>query len=157
MLSSGVAGTGADNLTSIGVALQNGIDTNGFDEFVFEYGNFNGEGDHALISDANGTISTPIDFAELSAGLKLAFTLTSATAYNLTVDTAGGTLLYAHSGSISSPINQFDLFDYNTTGGNGYFNSLAVSNTSTPEPASLALLGAGALGLLALPRRKRTA
>lgn len=155
MLSTGVAGTGADNLTSVGVALQNGVNTGGFNEFVFEYGNFNGEGDHALISDANGTTSTPITFSNLSAGLKLAFTLTTASSYSFTVDTAGGSLLYSHSGSIGASINQFDLFNYNTTGGNGYFNSLAVSNAAVPEPASLAMFGAGALGLLGLARRRQ--
>ena len=162
--SDGITGSNATDVNSaIGVALQNGITSasnpaGGSSVFVFEYGNLPSEGDSALLYDGvggNHQVSTGITQAQVKAGLKMALTLTSTTSYNFTVDSTTGTQLYIHSGTISAAINQFDLFDINTSG-NGYFNSLAVSSP-TPEPTSLAMLGAGVLRLLALPRRKRTA
>ena len=64
-------------------------------------------------------------------------------AENYVVSTGG---LYANSGDTSAYVNDWAY-------GSAYVNYAFLVTASVPEPASLALLGAGLLGLVALRRR----
>ena len=113
--------------------------------------------------DASGSYSiTGVNFADLNAGIDVSFTLAGSVAggnqdYSLSIDNTSGTSLATHSGMVSGALNQFEVFDTNTSG-NGYFNSVAITGTpvsAAPIPASLKLALAGGLGLavMALSRR----
>ena len=111
---------------------------------------------------ANGTTTstlTGLTDAQLNAGVIANFTLGAGNSYSLTLTTAGATptvLVGPISGTLAAgAINGADLFDQNTYQ-DGLFNSLAISSTSTPEPASLALIGVSGAVLL-LARRRKTA
>lgn len=157
-----------DNIGSsgdFGFSLQT---SNPINQFTFAYDGTKGYDNMSIADGSNGgseyqAPSPGINFTDVNNGIIVTFTLVTANSYDLTVSPAPGnsnfsTVNLITNGTLSGgTISQVDLFDSNTSG-NGYFNSLVISNSApVPEPASLAMLGTGALGLLALPRRKRTA
>ena len=135
--------------------------TGGTTPFTLKY---QGGGTDAMtLIDASGSYSiTGVNFADLNAGIDVSFTLAGSVAggnqdYSLSIDNTSGTSLATHSGMVSGALNQFEVFDTNTSG-NGYFNSVAITGTpvsAAPIPASLKLALAGGLGLavMALSRR----
>ncbi len=123
--------------------------------------------DAMTLTDASGSYSiSGVNFADLNAGINVSFTLAGPVAggnqdYSLSIDKTSGTSLATHSGMVSGALNQFEIFDTNTSG-NGYFNSVAVTGTpvsAAPIPASFGLVLAGGLGLagMALSRRRSRA
>lgn len=93
-----------------------------------------------------------------AAGVKIDLTLTSATAYSLTLTPLNGGTPYSQSGTLAGPINYVDyrLWDGASGGPNDTANNFEISQmtiTTVPEPGTLALLGLG-LGVVFLRRRK---
>ena len=105
--------------------------------------------------------------ARANGGTSSAMTVTlgsSTLANNLTVTPVGGTNpydLFTANYTATSSTALLDVTNATAFGGTSPDNTLLVDNfslapttTSTPEPASLALFGASAMGLLLLKRRK---
>ncbi len=163
-------GVGGGTNASDGFALQNGAGVGATTLFSLAYNGANAT-DDMQITDKNGTVNAgavtggggAIPFADLGNGLNASFTLGTSTAlgtpYTLTVSPATGNTSFTapqtYTGTVAnSAINQVNLFTVNTSG-NGYFNSLAVGAATAPipEPATLGLLGVGAVALLRKKRR----
>ncbi|NNM85008.1 MAG: PEP-CTERM sorting domain-containing protein [Phycisphaerales bacterium] len=151
---------GVGNSGDFGFSLQT---SNPINQFTFAYDGTQGYNNVSIADGSHGGAeyqapSPGINFTDINNGIIVTFTLVTANSYDLTVSPAGSnnnfsTVNLITNGTLSGgTISQVDLFDVNTSG-NGYFNSLAVSNV--PEPASLAMFGAGALGLLGLARRRQ--
>jgi hypothetical protein len=149
-LTSGGVGPGQGELSvGVGSAFSLSYIGSGADAFLFS------------VDGATAT-TTPVDYAELSAGIDISLAVSGALnspseAYTLTVSPfSGGSALYTQSGTFDSSTyntSGFSYLDSNTTG-NGYFNSLNITPEATPEP-SAALLGISGLATLYLVRRRR--
>jgi len=59
-----------------------------------------------------------------------------------------------YNGGEGSPTFKLGTFALNNGGADGPLGTLAINSFSTPEPSSLLLLGAGALALLGLTRKR---
>jgi hypothetical protein len=80
-----------------------------------------------------------------SDGLEITFSATSASSYTITVKNLATNQVFTETGTGTiAGVQTFGLYNRNSEQANVYFNSLAV----VPEPASLALLFAGAAALL---------
>ncbi len=90
----------------------------------------------------------------------LLYTLTSPTAYTLTVN---GPFQFTGTGTLTSPVTGFQVQQHNSGGGgadhNAYFNNLSVTAmnpaSAAPEPSQIGVLAIICLGVLALAARKR--
>jgi len=92
-----------------------------------------------------------------AAGLQLDLTLTSATAYSITLTPLNGATPYTLNGTYAGLINYVNFRLYNTpsTGPNDVADNFGIQYVEiVPEPATLALLGLGMVGFLFLRRRK---
>jgi hypothetical protein len=126
--------------------------------YHFEYFNYG----QWTVSDLSGNTGTTLFNTDTAiAGMKLDFTLTSATAYSLTMTPLGGSASpYTLVGSLANggPIDwvQFQLYNNASSGLNDTANNFEISSMtiSVPEPSSLALIGLGSAGLVFLRRRK---
>ena len=110
------------------------------------------------VNDANGhSDANGIDQATVAAaGLRIDLTLTSATAYSLTMTPLNGATPYTQSGTLAGPISWVDyrLYDGTSSGAEDPANNFEINQmTIVPEPGSLAVLGLG-LGVVFLRRRK---
>lgn len=110
------------------------------------------------IDDAGGKHSTSLTGPTTAAqGVKVDLTLTSATAYSLTMTPLNGATPYTLNGTYSGPINYVDFRLYNaaSSGLSDAADNFGISYMSVvPEPATLSLIGLGTAGLLFLRRRK---
>lgn len=90
-------------------------------------------------------------------GVMIDLTLTSATAYSLTMTSLNGGGTYSHSGTLAGPISWVDyrLWDGTSGGPNDVANNFEISKMtiSVPEPSALVLIGFGSC-LFLLRRRK---
>ena len=146
------------------ISLNNGTDNNPggvstgqqVAAYHFEYFNY-GQWTVADLAGDTGTTLYNTDTAV--AGMKLDFTLTSATTYSLTMTPLGGSASpYTQMGSLKDggPINwiEFQLYNNASSGLNDVANNFEISYMAIiPEPTSLAFVGLGA-SLVFLRRRK---
>ena len=127
--------------------------------YHFEYFNYG----RWTVSDLAGNTDTTLVNTDTSiAGMKVDFTLTSATAYSLTLTPLGGSAgPYTQVGTLANggPIDwiQFQLYNNVSSGLDDTANNFEISGITispAPEPSTLALIGLGSAGLLFLRRRK---
>jgi hypothetical protein len=112
------------------------------------------------LDDAGGhSTANGIDQATVAAaGMRIDLTLTSPTAYSLTMTPLNGATPYTHAGTLAGPISYVDyrLYDGTSTGPEDTANNFEINQmtiSTVPEPGALALLGLG-LGVVFLRRRK---
>jgi hypothetical protein len=126
--------------------------------YHFEYFNYG----QWTVNDLSGNTGTTLVNTDTSiAGMKLDFTLTSATTYSLTMTPLGGSAHpYTQAGTLANggPIDwvQFQLYNNISGGLNDTANNFEISGMTispAPEPTTLALIGLGSVGLLFLRRR----
>ena len=154
LASAGISNSNA----AFGFNLQGSGGTN--TPFILKYQS--GGADAMTLIDAAGGHSIGVDFADLSAGINVSFTLGGTVAngnqdYSLAINSISGSTLATYSGQVSGDLNQFEIFDTNTQG-NGYFNSIAVAGTPivpTPLPATVGLVLAGGIGLAGMRMKRR--
>jgi len=112
------------------------------------------------VNDSSGGRTTPLSSATTAvAGMRLDLTLTSATAYSLTLTPLSNPSgAYTQSGLYAGPINyvNFRLYDAQSSGLSDTADNFEISymQVTVPEPSTLALLGLGCAGLVFLRRRK---
>jgi hypothetical protein len=131
-----------------------GVNTSALRAQVFDY--YNGSLGWAL-TDGSGTTHPSLTGPSTgAAGARIDLTLTSATAYSLTVTPLNGDPAYTHNGTYAGPIDYVNFRSYNAVSGglNDVANNYGISYMQiVPEPATFALLGLG-LGSLVWFRRK---
>lgn len=152
----------SDGITNSNAAFGFNLQGSGGTNTPFTLKYQGGGADAMTLIDAAGGHSIGVDFADLSAGINVSFTLGGTVAngnqdYSLAIDSISGSSLATYSGEVSGALNQFEVFDTNTSG-NGYFNSVAVAGTPivpTPVPATLGLVLAGGIGLAGMRMKRR--
>jgi hypothetical protein len=121
---------------------------------VFNYG-----GSNWNINDT-GSHPTPVPGpVSAIAGMKIDLALTSPTTYALTMTPLNGAPVYMTTGTLAGPISYVNFREWNGTSAGPSnvpenFGISYVEVTAVPEPASLALVGLGAAGLMFFRRRK---
>jgi hypothetical protein len=132
-----------------------GVNTSALRAQVFDY--YNGSLGWA-ITDGSGTTHPSLTGPSTgAAGARIDLTLTSASAYSLTVTPLNGDPVYTQSGTYSGPIDYVNFRLYNAVSGglNDVANNYGISYMEiVPEPATFALVGMGLGGLLFFRRRK---
>ncbi len=115
-------------------------------------------------ANLSNAIDTGIVAANNANGVNVAVTLTGPDTISATVTplALGATpAVFSNLSLGSGSLNQLMLFNDNLTYGgtqDAYFNSLAITGVpAIPEPATLGLLGVGALALLATRRKRESA
>jgi hypothetical protein len=111
------------------------------------------------VNDSGGGTTTSLSSSTTAvAGMKLDLTLTSATAYSLTLTPLSNPSgAYTQSGVYAGPINyvNFRLYDGLSSGLTDTADNFEISYMEVvPEPSALALIGLGSAGVLFLRRRK---
>src|SRR5882672_4638983 len=107
--------------------------------------------------DVSGTPTGLSSTTTGAAGVRLDLTLTSATAYSVTLTPLNGGTPYTQAGTLAGPITWVDyrLWDGTSSGPEDTANNFEISRMtiSIPEPSTIALILAGS-GLVFLRRRK---
>ena len=119
-------------------------------EFLFTGGQSNYQ--IALGDGVGGFNTTDTGVGFTSAGLTVAFTLTGANSFSVSVN-GGPAITGTLGGNASDALNGVAVFNYAAGSGSSndaFFNSLAI----VPEPSTALLVGAGLLGALALRKRR---
>jgi hypothetical protein len=111
------------------------------------------------LNDAGGGTDSGLSSVTTgAAGMRLDLTLTSPTAYSVTLTPLNGAPAYTQTGTLAGPISWVDyrLWDGISGGPNDTPNNFEISSmTIVPEPSSLTLIGLGTFGLLFAARRKQ--
>ena len=145
------------------ILFTGGTDNNlaGDNTAAIRVGVFNYGGSSWGINDGNGGTTSPLSSATTGvAGMKLDLTLTSATAYSLTLTPLSNPSgAYTLNGSYTGPIDyvNYRLYDGLSAGPNDTANNFEISGMTispAPEPSSVALAGLGSAALLFMRRRK---
>jgi hypothetical protein len=105
------------------------------------------------------TLILRLGYVDVNASLTASLSDSSATPYTSTLSSGAavpGFAVYTITYHANSP-GQTLTVDYTTTGSNGSFDNIGIESASlsavaVPEPVSLSLLAAGAIGLLVRPR-----
>jgi hypothetical protein len=138
-----------------------GTDNNpaGDNTAAIRVGEFNYGGQDWQINDSSGGTDTGLSSLTTGvAGMELDLTLTSATAYSLTLTPLNGATPYTQSGTYAGPIDyvNYRLYDGASSGPTDTANNYEIRSMDIVPDASptAALLGLVSTGLLYLRRRK---
>jgi hypothetical protein len=126
---------------------------------------YSGGGPDSLMVSVDGgaPISTGVTQANLTSGLKISLSVSGplnspSEVFSLVLGpAAGGPAYFTLPGTFNSAAyntSSFTVSD-NNTAQNGYFNNPNITPELVPEPSTLALIGVGTFGALAMYRRNR--